>query len=123
MSAILAATTTTTWDSPTIEYSALAPILIVLGAAVISVLLEAFLPRERRFVVQTVLAGVGLVVALVGTILVARDLDVVGGGVARGGIDAENARDGLREDLRDNAHPFDFPAIALDGGLPVGLDL
>ena len=34
--------------TPDIEYRQLSPILIVLGAAVISVLVEAFLPRATR---------------------------------------------------------------------------
>ncbi len=64
MSAILAATTTTVWETPTIEYSAIAPILIVLGAAVISVLLEAFLPRAYRRPVQLILVFSALVLGL-----------------------------------------------------------
>src|SRR5690242_21108493 len=35
---------------------------------------DLFLPRERRFLVQTVLAGAGLVAALVGTIVVGTNL-------------------------------------------------
>ena len=50
---------------------------------------EAFVPRQRRFLVQTVLAGAGLVAALVGTVLVARDLTVHADGAARGTIDVE----------------------------------
>ena len=34
--------------APTIEYSQLAPMLVVFGAAVIGVLVEAFTPRELR---------------------------------------------------------------------------
>ena len=74
---------------PTIEYADLWPILVVFGVACVGILAEAFLPRERRFGVQTVLAVAGLVAALVGTILVARDLDVLGDGLARGAIDVE----------------------------------
>jgi NADH-quinone oxidoreductase subunit N len=36
------------FDIPTIEYAALAPILIVLGAAVVSVLVEALAPQVWR---------------------------------------------------------------------------
>jgi NADH-quinone oxidoreductase subunit N len=53
VSAILAASGT--FDAPTIEYAALAPILIVLGGAVVSVLLEAFLPQRSRRPVQLTL--------------------------------------------------------------------
>ncbi|MFC4783081.1 NADH-quinone oxidoreductase subunit NuoN [Nocardioides sp. MAHUQ-72] len=63
--------------------------LVVFGAACLGVVVEAFLPRERRYVVQTVLTLVGLVAALVGTCLVAADLTSRGGGIARGLIAAE----------------------------------
>ena len=45
---------------PTIEYADLWPLLVVFGVACAGVLVEAFLPRERRFLVQSVLAGLGL---------------------------------------------------------------
>ena len=34
--------------SPTLDYALLAPILIVLGGAVLGVLIEAFAPRKSR---------------------------------------------------------------------------
>jgi NADH-quinone oxidoreductase subunit N len=74
---------------PTIEYDQLWPLLVVFACACAGVIVEAFVPRARRYAVQAVLAGLGLVVALVGTILVARDLDVLGDGAARGAIDVE----------------------------------
>jgi NADH-quinone oxidoreductase subunit N len=74
---------------PTIEYSQLWPMLVVFGVACVGVVVEAFVPRAHRYLAQTVLAALGLVAALVGTVLVARDLDVLGDGVARGAIDAE----------------------------------
>jgi NADH-quinone oxidoreductase subunit N len=77
------------FSKPTIEYAQLWPLLVVFGVACAGVLVEAFVPRARRYAVQAVLAGLGLVAALVGTILVARDLDVLGDGVARGAIDVE----------------------------------
>lgn len=52
-------------SAPSIDYAAISPILIVLGAAVLSVLFEALLPRERRRSVQLVLVGLTLVLALV----------------------------------------------------------
>ncbi len=57
--------------------------------ACLGVIVEAFVPRERRYLVQTVLAGAGLIAALVGTILIARNLEVLGDGAARGLIDVE----------------------------------
>ncbi|GAA5145065.1 NADH-quinone oxidoreductase subunit NuoN [Nocardioides marinquilinus] len=69
---------------PDIQYFELSPLFVVFGAAVIGVVVEAFLPRERRHVVQTAIAGVAVVVALVLTVLVGRDLAEVGDGSARG---------------------------------------
>ncbi|WP_395657118.1 NADH-quinone oxidoreductase subunit NuoN [Nocardioides sp.] len=74
---------------PTIEYSQLWPLLVIYGVACAGVVVEAFVPRELRFRVQTLLALVGLVVALGGTIWVASDLDVLGDGAARGSVDVE----------------------------------
>ncbi|MFC6288034.1 NADH-quinone oxidoreductase subunit NuoN [Nocardioides sp. GCM10027113] len=74
---------------PSIEYSALWPLLVVFGVACAGVLVEAFVDRPRRFLVQTVLTGVGLLVALVGTIMVATDLAELGEGAARGLIAVE----------------------------------
>ena len=38
--------------TPSIAYHALMPIFIVLGAALLALLVEAFVPRERRFGTQ-----------------------------------------------------------------------
>ena len=78
-----------TFTKPTIEYADIWPLILVFGVACIGVVIEAFVPRERRFLVQTVLAGAGIVAALVGTVMVARDLTVHGDGVARGAVDVE----------------------------------
>jgi len=79
---------TTTFEKPHLEYAQLWPILVVFGVACLGVLVEAFAPRERRYLVQTVLTLAGLVAALVGTCVVAAHLDSLGGGVARGLIAA-----------------------------------
>jgi NADH-quinone oxidoreductase subunit N len=50
---------------PAIDYGALAPMLIIFGAACVSVLIEAFVPRGRRNVIQLVLSLAALVAALV----------------------------------------------------------
>ncbi|MFF0446436.1 NADH-quinone oxidoreductase subunit NuoN [Streptomyces sp. NPDC004609] len=49
--------------APDIEYGQLAPILIVVGAAVVGLLLEAFLPRRARYYAQVFLATLALVAA------------------------------------------------------------
>ena len=48
-------------EAPEIHYGAIAPVLIVLGAACVSVLLEALLPKHQRWAVQLVLSLVTLV--------------------------------------------------------------
>ncbi len=73
---------------PQIEYAELWPLLLVFGVACAGVLVEAFLPRQRRYLAQTVLAVAGLAAALVGTVMVGRDLKVLGDGEARGLIAA-----------------------------------
>jgi NADH-quinone oxidoreductase subunit N len=73
---------------PHLEYGDLSPMLIVFGVACLGVLVEAFLPRERRYLAQTGLTVAGLVAALVATILVASDQNSLGGGAARGLIAA-----------------------------------
>ena len=45
-------------EAPPIDYTALMPLLIVLAAACIAVLVEAFLPRYQRWPAQVVLSVV-----------------------------------------------------------------
>ncbi|MGH8775400.1 MAG: NADH-quinone oxidoreductase subunit NuoN [Jiangellaceae bacterium] len=52
-------------SAPTIEYSALMPMLIVFGAAILGVLIEAFAPRPPRYALQVGVALVALVAAFV----------------------------------------------------------
>jgi NADH-quinone oxidoreductase subunit N len=54
--------------TPNIGYRALLPMLIVFGAAVVGVLIEAFVPRAWRALSQTILALGGLVAALVAVV-------------------------------------------------------
>ncbi len=62
---MLSAATPPVIPTPHLEYRALAPMLIVFGVACVGVLIEAFVPRARRALTQTVLALAGLVAALV----------------------------------------------------------
>lgn len=73
---------------PQIEYAELWPLLLVFGVACLGVIAEAFLPRERRYLAQVVLAVGGLGAALAGTVLVGMDLKPLGDGAARGLIAA-----------------------------------
>ena len=60
--------------TPTVEYGLLSPMLIVFGAAVAGVLVEAFLPRRHRYSAQLVLTLGGLVAAFVAVVVLARDM-------------------------------------------------
>ena len=80
-----------TFDTPTIEYGSIYPLLIVFGAACVGVVLEAALPRAYRYYAQVTLTLGALGVALVGTVLIAADLDPVAGDAARGQVAAEGA--------------------------------
>ena len=64
-----------TVPTPSIEYVLLSPMLIVLGAAVLGVLVEAFAPRRQRYVAQVALSLVALIAAFVAVVMLARDLD------------------------------------------------
>ncbi|CAN5285788.1 NADH-quinone oxidoreductase subunit NuoN [soil metagenome] len=57
--------------APSVSYSGLAPVLLVLGAALIGVLVEAFLPRAYRWGVQLAVALLGAGGALVTAVLLA----------------------------------------------------
>lgn len=86
---VLAASTPADIPAPSIDYANISPILIVFGVAVLGVVVEAFVPRERRYIVQTVLSVVGILAALVATIMIAADLPEVGGGGGHGAVEAE----------------------------------
>ena len=62
------------FSSPSIEYSLLSPMLIVFGVAIAGILVEAFVPRSLRYLVQALLAMAGLVGAFIMTIVVAGGL-------------------------------------------------
>ncbi|WP_411101426.1 NADH-quinone oxidoreductase subunit NuoN [Streptomyces sp. cmx-4-9] len=57
--------------APVIEYAQLAPTLIVVGAAVLGVLVEAFVPRRSRYAVQVFLAVAALASAFAAVVALA----------------------------------------------------
>ncbi|MEU3919171.1 NADH-quinone oxidoreductase subunit NuoN [Streptomyces sp. NPDC029004] len=57
--------------SPTIEYAQLAPALIVVGAAVVGVLVEALVPRRARYYTQVFLTVVALAAAFAAVVALA----------------------------------------------------
>lgn len=71
-----------TLATPHVEYGLISPMLIVFGAAVLGVLVEAFVPRRLRYATQLTLALVSLVAALAAVILVARAESGSGGSYA-----------------------------------------
>jgi NADH-quinone oxidoreductase subunit N len=79
------------FSKPSIEYSLLSPLLIVFGVAIVGVLVEAFAPRRLRYMIQSLLAIVGVVAAFVATIVVAGGLTPRGDSAGYGSIAAEGA--------------------------------
>ncbi len=59
------------FTKPTIEYSYLAPLLVIFAVACLGVLVEAFVPRKHRFLVQATLATGGVLVSMAATVAVA----------------------------------------------------
>ncbi|MFF3321242.1 NADH-quinone oxidoreductase subunit NuoN [Streptomyces sp. NPDC002889] len=57
--------------TPHIEYAQLAPALIVVGAAIVGVLVEAFVPRKARYHTQVFLAVVALAAAFAAVVALA----------------------------------------------------
>src|SRR5690242_18397166 len=60
-------------QAPSIAYVPLLPILIVLGAATLGVMVEAFAPAAQRRLLQLGLAVGGLLAALVAVVWLAQD--------------------------------------------------
>ena len=56
------------FPTPQIEYALLLPVLVVLGAAVVSVLIEAIAPESLRRTLQPLLAFGSLAIALAGCV-------------------------------------------------------
>jgi NADH-quinone oxidoreductase subunit N len=79
------------FTAPHIAYDKLYPLLIVFAVALVGVLVEAFVERDRRYVVQATLSLVGLLAALVGVVLVARGAASDSGGSAHGSVEAMGA--------------------------------
>jgi NADH-quinone oxidoreductase subunit N len=69
-----------TVETPTIEYSLLSPMIIVLAAAVVGVLVEAFVSAERRRATHLVLSIGSLAAALVAVVALAGTSTVAAAG-------------------------------------------
>ena len=75
-----------TIPAPSVEYSLLLPMLIVFGVAVIGVVLEAFLPRQLRYLAQVTLALSGLIAAFISVVQLGRTIPVGGRTAVLGAI-------------------------------------
>jgi proton-translocating NADH-quinone oxidoreductase chain N len=80
--AAAAATVPGAIPAPSIEYSQLAPMLVVFGAAIVGVLVEAFVPRELRRAVHLVLTFGSLLAAFVWTCVIAASSSIFAKGSA-----------------------------------------
>jgi NADH-quinone oxidoreductase subunit N len=69
-----------TWVAPEIDWAALAPMIIVFGAGVVGVLVEAFVSRPARVLVQQLLSGLALAVALGAVVGLAGEQSLTVGG-------------------------------------------
>ena len=71
-----------------VAYAAIAPMLVVIGGALVGVLVEAFAPRRSRHTMQVVLTTVTLLVAFVVLVLLTRDAKTItlGGSVVIDGV-------------------------------------
>ena len=86
----------TVFQQSTIDYVAILPLLIVFGVAIVGVLVEAFVPRDRRHVVQVAIAVLGLLAAFVAVIVAA-------------------GHQGLTMGITDGASDRRLFALAIDG--------
>ena len=82
MTAVLAAATPGAIPAPSIEYGQLAPMLVVFGAAIVGVLVEAFVPRELRRSVHLVITFGSLVAAFIWTCVIAASSTIFANGSA-----------------------------------------
>jgi NADH-quinone oxidoreductase subunit N len=80
--AAAAPTTTGAINAPSIEYSQLAPMLVVFAAAVIGVLVEAFVPRELRRAVHLLVTFGALLAAFAWTCVIAASATIFAKGAA-----------------------------------------
>jgi NADH-quinone oxidoreductase subunit N len=73
--------------APSVSYSALLPILIVLAAACLGVLVEALVPRAQRYAAQLGLTLIALIAALVDVILLHdKSMTTVAGAISIDGV-------------------------------------
>jgi NADH-quinone oxidoreductase subunit N len=74
---------------PSMDYAALAPMLILFGAACVGVLVDAFAPRGARYGFQMVLTLAALIAALVAIVLHATDVTPANAVTAGGAVSVD----------------------------------
>ncbi|HET7173062.1 MAG TPA: NADH-quinone oxidoreductase subunit NuoN [Nocardioidaceae bacterium] len=81
------------FQAPSIAYSRIYPLLIVFGVALLGVLIEAFVPRQRRYLTQSVVTLAGLLAAFIGVVVVGSGIgaNTGAGAGSRGAIEVEGA--------------------------------
>ena len=92
-----------------IEYASLAPILILLGAAVLSVLLEAFTPRNARRPLQLILVFGSIILAFVYVVVNSSEL-IQGAAEVTGG-----QTKGIRQIVAQGSVAIDGPGLFIQG--------
>jgi NADH-quinone oxidoreductase subunit N len=92
-----------------VEYQALAPIIILLAAGVLSVLVEAFIPRTLRRPIQLMLVLASIVLAFAYVVINAT-AELAGDPVTNGG-----QVKGLRELAASGAVAIDGPGMVIQG--------
>jgi NADH-quinone oxidoreductase subunit N len=107
------------FEAPTVEYATIMPLLVVLGAAVLGVLVEAFAPRAWRYPLQVGIAVTGLLVALGETVLVASRLEKLDGDVLARALPADKSGDPSLSLAVEGSVVVDGPTLFLWGVLLV----
>ncbi len=79
------------FQKPDLDYAALSPLLVIFGVALVGVVVEAFVPRARRYSVQTALALLGIAGALVAVVVVGLTAASNNDGASIGGVEAMGA--------------------------------
>ncbi len=84
MTGLLPSPAAADFTAASLDYVALLPLLVMLGAAIIGVLIEAFVPRRRRYVAQIFVVLVGLIGSLAALALGAVNHQVATAGLSVG---------------------------------------
>ena len=107
------------FEAPKVEYATILPLLVVLGAAVLGVLVEAFAPRVWRYPMQVGITITGLLLALASTVQVALSMEKLDGDLVARVIPGESSGDPTLSLAVEGAVVVDGPTVFLWGVLLV----